>query len=241
MQVATRVLFGFAMIVGLGGILGGALSIDLSQWGLEANWRHVPLLIGLLVLFLGNFAYYTGPIERAGEETPAQTLLSLVGMLVMAALPVVVLSAGLAPWRYLAIAVYGVLVVLKNRDLSHRLDAPDARRLSRIWTRRAMLQTALCFGAGLLYFILIHPAARSSLFQRVIEAPVLTFRPAFANLVNLSFNTAFLVIVAAMFVVNHKDLQELKSTGASGLGTLKPIPKNAIPPTGRDGRADDHA
>jgi hypothetical protein len=232
MQVATRVLFASTMIGCLGGMLVAVVAWDLSGSGIDASRSHLPLMLGLLVLFLGNFAYYTGPIEHAGEETPAQTLLSLLGMIVMAGLPLVVLSARFAPWRYLAITVYGVLVVLKNHNLSHRLEGPAAQRLSRIWTRRAILQTALCFFAGLLYFILIDPAARTALFARLIDTRVIIFKPTYDRLVNLSFSVSFLLVVVAMFLVNHKDLQELKNTGGGDMRKLRPIPKNAIPPTG---------
>ena len=240
MVILTRILFGLAVVGGLVGIVLGLVGPDLSPWRLEANWRHIFLLIGLVVLFLGNFAYYMGPIENAGPETPSQTLLSVVGMLVMAALPMIVLSADFAPWRYLAIAVYGVLVVAKNVNLSHRLDAPAAQRLSRLWTRRAILQTALCFSAGALYFALIEPGVRSWLFQRLVDAPVLAFKPAFANAVHLVFSVSFLAIVVAMYVMNQKDLDELKSAGTRSFRDLKLTPTNAMPPRGRNVKPDDH-
>jgi hypothetical protein len=216
---ANQALFNFTVVFMLIALIGALFGIDISQTGITVSPTRpdLPLIGGLLLLFIGNYNYYVH-IIRPKEESPHEALVSLVGMLVMASLPLIVLWEPLRPWRYLAIAVYGALVVVKNHQLSKKYREGQDALIYRIWTRRALLQTGACFLIGIVFLQLTHPPYRDAWFHRILDAPVLVFKPTYGTLVNLTFNVMFLAAIVALYLLHHNDLIDLakmKSDDAS--------------------------
>ena len=206
---ANKALFTFAIIFTVVALVGSLFHIQISQGGIQVKptLADAPLLVAMLILFVGNFNFYSKIIEPQGELA-LSALLSLFGMIVMALLPAVVLIERLLPWRYIAVTVYFVLVVLKNVDLSHHFSRADTR-LFRIWRRRAAVHALLAFGSGVLFFCLTTLSSRRWIFARIIECPNLSFKPVYQDAVNWIFDLLFLLVVLVLFLVHHKDLNDL--------------------------------
>jgi hypothetical protein len=207
---ANDKLFGLAITILGVAIIGSAVQgkMTLNGIDLKLNRSDIPFLIGLLIVFIGNFNFYKKLIETKGEPAAA-ALLSLFGMLVMTALPIVVLVEKLLQFRYLALALYALLVTTKNFELSKRFSSGDISRVFRIWRRRASLHSAVTIVAGVLFWRLINNDGRHWLFSKIIDCPNLSFKPVYDTAVNLTFNCTFLLSVVALFVLHHKDLEDL--------------------------------
>jgi len=139
----------------------------------------LPLLFGLLVLFCGNFNFYKRIIEPRGE-TPAAALYSLLGMLAMASLPILMLLDRLLPYRYLILACYSILVMIKNQQLKRRFCDEPLGGQFRTWMIRSAYHVVAALAAGALYCLLFKwfPArhAALSLVFNLLFASVITVR-----------------------------------------------------------------
>jgi hypothetical protein len=227
MENATKALFTFAIVTTFIASLASLFGWQITQLGIVLQpWRtDSPLLFGLLLLFVGNFHYYTKIIEPAGE-TPEQTVLTLVGMVMMAALPIILVLEHLTPLRFFALTVYGALVVAKNYNLTSRFTAHDPL-IYRIWTRRAILQTAICFGGAILFYVLMEPRFRPWLFDRFVDVSSRSFKPALGEIINLTFNLSFALVMLILYILHQKDLSDTKAVAVGNLPDLSPL-KNEV-------------
>jgi hypothetical protein len=210
---ANQTLFGLAVTVLGVAIIGSIVQGKMTLNGIDLKLSHsdIPLLLGLLVVFIGNFGFYKRLIEPEGEP-PAAALLSLGGMLVMAALPIIILVERMLQFRYLMLALYAILIAIKNVELSSRFSSGDINLVFRIWKRRASLHAVTALFAGGLFWCLIDTRGRLWLFSKIIDCPNLSFKPAYGFGVNMVFNCALLLSVGILFVLHHKDLADLDLT-----------------------------
>lgn len=210
-NVALRTLFGIAVGIVTLGILAAVTGQRIVYAGLsiQGTLIDIPLLIGLLVLFYGHYDYYARILEPLGES-PGATLFSLFGIVAMVAVPVVLAVETLKPARYLVLTAYGVLVAAKNYSLQRRFrTAPDSASF-RVWTRRAVAQTAIGLLAGVVFYALMDVQWRTWIFGRLIECAAAEFRPTYEPMINLAFNSCFLVMVGWRFITRHSDLDALR-------------------------------
>jgi hypothetical protein len=211
MSSANEALFKLAItILGIA-LLGSFLHHKVSLNGIDLTPRisDIPLLLGLLVIFIGNFNYYKALIEPHGES-PQGALLSLGGMLVMALLPIVILVDTLLPWRFFVIGLYALLATVKNFELSRRFATHETAVVFRIWRRRAGSYFLAAIVFGCVFFCLTNIGSRRRLFDRIIDCPNLSFKPAYEWVVNVIFNLTFLLSVLVLFILHHRDLEDLR-------------------------------
>lgn len=239
MSIVNRALFTFAIVLIVLEVVGATFGIQIIYSGFVVQPRRtdLPLLLGLLILFVGNFNYYVRLIEPVGEP-PGAALLSIGGMVTMAILPLVMLFEDFKPWRYLALTGYGLLVVSKNAQLLRRFDRGESRLIFRVWTRRAVVQTLVGVACGVGYYALIDRRSRQWVFQQLVVSSNISFTPRYDDIVNFVFNLGFLVGILTLYLLHHKDLNDLSKT--SGQTKNDRVNAPVAPETDRTRKKNQH-
>jgi hypothetical protein len=208
-DISNGYLFTGAVGLLLYDLLGSFLGHQLVQGiPIEPSLADIPLILGLLVLFRGNFNYYKKIIEPFGEPS-GQGLFSLVGMLCMFSLPVVLFVRNLIPFRFLIMAAYGILIVVKNWQLKRRFRSCPLGAHFKTWIRRAIAQTGAGVACGFLFYVLVAPNPRDWLFHLLIETPTLSFKSNYLSYVKLPFNIIFLMMCILLYLFEPLPLDEL--------------------------------
>lgn len=225
-DIAVRTLFGLAVGIVALGILAALTRQRLvyANLSVQGTLSDLPLLIGLMILFYGNYNYYARIIEPLGEG-PGAALFSLFGMVVMVALPVVLAVEALKPMRYFVLTAYGALIAAKNYGLRRRFRDVETAALFRAWSRRAVAQTAIGLAAGAIFYVLMDIRWRAWAFNQLIECADAKFRPSYEPTINLAFNIGFLLMIGWRFITGQRDLDSLERARATASVNTAPSRK----------------
>jgi hypothetical protein len=194
-DLCNTYLFTFAVGIVLLEFVGSFFKKTVTSAGLQFTpaLSDLPLLLGLLILFCGNFNFYKRIIEPRGES-PGAALFSLIGMLSMASLPLLMLFQPLFRFRYLILAIYVCLVTLKNEQLRRRFASETLKCQFRIWRWRATIHLIICIVSGCFFYFMVR------------------HDPHWKYIVSLVFNSVFAVIVIARFIQDQDEVDRIATT-----------------------------
>ena len=173
-DLCNRYVFTFAVGIVLLELVGCfTKTVTWSGVAINSSYSDLPLLVGFLVIFCGNFDFYKRVIEPRGESAGA-ALYSLFGMLAMASLPLLMLSPKLLPVRYFFLLVFISLVKIKTDRLRRRFD------------RQALGDTFRALRRRVTYYLLAMAVFSTAFYLSVKRYPLYTVK------LSLGFNIVLL-------------------------------------------------
>jgi hypothetical protein len=148
-------------LLGLGAVVcafGGRRTVHFAASGFDVEIHSVDILfvIALIVIYINAFTYYKKVLCEVGESAN-DSLVSLLGMLVMFAMAVVLFFNRMFQYRFLILALFSFAVLQKNNRLRKSLAycALGARFLK--WYRQARYSTILAVVAAVLFLMMFDP------------------------------------------------------------------------------------
>jgi len=162
-----------------------------------------PFILGLAAMNIAMFNYYTKFIVKI-RESPVQEILSLFGMASMLALNILSFAPKLFSFRFLLLAAFLGLNVLKNRSLYKCLRRTSLESRSKTWYKDARLYFNLSLVSGIIFFMLFNDSVSNRLLSILILGTDLHFAPMYYIAVPSAFYILFLYINCKLYLKSAK-------------------------------------
>jgi len=173
---------------------GGLRVLRISASGFDVQIHSVDILfiLALLVVYVNAFTFYKKIICEIGES-PNDSLVSLLGMLVMFAMAVVLFFERTFQYRFLILAMFAFAVFQKNIRLRRSLASSALGVRFAKWSRQARYSTIIAVVAAILFLAMFDPRLNQTWLPIFVDGHDVHFTQAYYEYAPAAFYVFFVL------------------------------------------------